>query len=311
MKKIQLRLFAVIIILFFLLPLFFISNPKPLYADDVTITLKSVVKGAGAPNYLNGANSVFVSGDYAYVVSCYDASLSIFNISNPSNPMLAGSIRGAGAPNYLDGAIDVFVSGNYAYVASANDASLSIFDIRSPSNPTLAGVIGGANYLNGAYSVFVIGNYAYVISLSYDSLSIFDIFHTLVWVQKPSFSYEKTTTGFVTMFYNGFLDRAPEKFGLDTWVYRFGTGEITGSYLVTADDGFLFGPECQYRIKDYTDSEFITFLYRALFVREPDSYGHNAWLARMSAGMTRKEVAEGFTQSEEFAQICKYFNVKP
>ncbi len=51
-----------------------------------------------------------LEGNYAYVTSgvsgedhgnnC-DNALSIIDISNPSNPILAGVIHGAGAPNYL------------------------------------------------------------------------------------------------------------------------------------------------------------------------------------------------------------------
>jgi len=95
---------------------------------------------------------------YAYAASYIDAALSIFDVSDPTVPTLAGVIRGTGSPNYLHGAQSVFVSGKYAYAASLSDNALSIFDVSDPRVPTLAGVIRGAgspNYLNGAHSVFV------------------------------------------------------------------------------------------------------------------------------------------------------------
>ena len=57
---------------------------------------------------------------------------------------------------------------------------------------------------------------------------------------------------------------------------------------------FIFKIEAQERISDYTNEEFITFLYRALFNREPGEYGFNSWLSRMAAGMTREEAVDGF-----------------
>jgi len=95
---------------------------------------------------------------YAYVASSGDAALSIFDVSDPTAPSLAGVIRGAGSPNYLNGSRSIYVSGKYAYVASSSDDALSIFDVSDPTAPTLAGVIRGAgspNYLNTAVSVFV------------------------------------------------------------------------------------------------------------------------------------------------------------
>ncbi len=136
------------------------------------------ITGNGSPNYLNGASSVYVSGNYAYVVSDVDDALTIFDVSNPSSPTYVGALAGAGSPNYLNGAHSVFVSGNYAYVAASNDNALTIIDVSDPSSPTHAGYISGSgspNYLNLPYSVYVSGRYAYVASAGSDALTIFDI----------------------------------------------------------------------------------------------------------------------------------------
>ena len=126
--------------------------------------------------------------------------------------------------------------------------------------------------------------------------------------EKPLSDYDKTNSGFSTLFYNRLLRRAPEQEGLDAWVAGLESGAITGADLVNR---FIFGEECQATISDYTDSEFITFLYKALFNREPGTEGYNAWLARMSAGMTREEVVNSFTHSEEFVNLCKEFGIVP
>ena len=126
--------------------------------------------------------------------------------------------------------------------------------------------------------------------------------------EKPISDYAKTNSGFVNLFYNRLLSRAPEKAGLDAWVAGLTSGALTGADLVNQ---FIFGKECQSIISKYTNEQFITFLYKTLFNRAPDSGGLNAWLARMSAGMTKEGVVNGFTHSLEFELICKNFGIKP
>ncbi|GFP21940.1 hypothetical protein HKBW3S06_01166 [Candidatus Hakubella thermalkaliphila] len=125
--------------------------------------------------------------------------------------------------------------------------------------------------------------------------------------EQPLTYYRKTNSGFVTLLYNRVLRRAPEPKGLDGWVAGLEGGALTGADLV---NHFIFSEECQYIISDYTNEEFITFLYKALFKRKPDSEGYTAWLAHMAAGMTREEVVGGFTDSEEFVNLCKEFGIR-
>jgi len=151
---------------------------------------EGAITGAGAPNYLQGARGVFVytigGTEYAFVVSKDDSALSIFDVSAPSTPTLAGAITGAGAPNYLDEPANVFVttiSGTeYAFVTSVADDALTIFDVSTPGSPSHVGVIAGAgapNYLNEPFAVLVttIGGteYAIVTSIIDDALVIIDV----------------------------------------------------------------------------------------------------------------------------------------
>jgi hypothetical protein len=136
------------------------------------------IAGAGAPNFLSGAYSVFVVGNLAYVAAAVDNSLTIIDVSVPAAPTFVGNIAGGGAPNFLEEPLSVFVVGNLAYVAAAGDNSLTIIDVTDPAAPTFVGNIAGAgapNFLNGVYSVFVVGNLAYVAADSDDSLTIIDV----------------------------------------------------------------------------------------------------------------------------------------
>ncbi|MCL4378438.1 MAG: DUF4214 domain-containing protein [Actinobacteria bacterium] len=126
--------------------------------------------------------------------------------------------------------------------------------------------------------------------------------------EKPLSDYERTKTGFITLFYSRLLNRNPEKEGLDAWTIRLSIGTFAGADLVNQ---FIFGAEFQAMISGLTNEQFITLLYRALFVREPDADGFKAWLDRMNAGMTKEEVVNGFTHSQEFVNLCNEFGVTP
>jgi lysophospholipase L1-like esterase len=61
--------------------------------------------------------------------------------------------------------------------------------------------------------------------------------------------------------------------------------------------------EFQNKVSGYTNEEFITFLYRTLFNREPDVEGYNNWLAKLNSGTSRKKIVENFTKSKEFQNL--------
>jgi len=126
--------------------------------------------------------------------------------------------------------------------------------------------------------------------------------------EKPLSSYEKNISGFTTLFYNRFLRRNPEQEGLNVWTAGLENGTITGSDLVNR---FIFGEECQNVISEYTNEEFLTFLYKAIFNRKPDEEGYNTWLSRMAGGMTKEEVVKHFGSSVEFTSLCKLFGITP
>jgi hypothetical protein len=109
---------------------------------------------AGGPS----ANSVVLSGDYAYVAG---EGLQIFNISDPANPILTGSTNNGVA--YC-----IAVSGHYAFLACSG---LRIYDISNPANPVN---VGYTNNGGTAQGVAVSGDYAFVANGN-DGLRIYDI----------------------------------------------------------------------------------------------------------------------------------------
>ncbi|MGD0535475.1 MAG: PKD domain-containing protein, partial [Methanoregula sp.] len=137
-------------------------------------------EGGGPYRNLDQPSSVYVSSNYAYVTSFDDNALEIVDVTDPTNPVHAGSITaGGGNPPYLNQPSSVYVSGNYAYVTSVGDNALEIIDVTDPTNPVHAGSItagdGSAPYLNHPSSVYVSGNYAYVTSVGDNALEIVDV----------------------------------------------------------------------------------------------------------------------------------------
>ncbi|MEM2989819.1 MAG: hypothetical protein QXQ02_01385, partial [Halobacteria archaeon] len=149
--------------------------------DNVTsLELEDAVTG------LNGASSVFVSGNYAHVVSRLDSSYRIYNISNPSSPTLISTVSGSSSPNYLGGASSVYVVNNYAYICCYTNQSIVIFDVSDPYSPIRKGFLAGQPNLDGAESIVVVDGYAYVVSSLANSLTIFDVSNPNIIIEKSS-----------------------------------------------------------------------------------------------------------------------------
>jgi hypothetical protein len=122
-------------------------------------------------------NSVFVSGNYAYIAVYSSNALEIVDIST-STPVHKGKLVHGTGGALLTNPRSVFVSGNYAYVAVGGSNALEIIDVSNPANPVHKGSItngtGGAA-LSTPYQVYVSGNYAYVASNGSNALEIIDI----------------------------------------------------------------------------------------------------------------------------------------
>jgi hypothetical protein len=162
---------------------FFNPAAKQGFAEgEKKIILKGVIEGKGSPNFLEGANWVDVSGNYAYVVSYDDNSLSAFDISDPAKPVLSSTIKVQGYTDKDYGAFSVFVSGSYAYVYDDGGVFL-VYDVSDPAGagPVLKGKvkIGPTEDYEAANTawggVYVEGILAYVVDEVSDGLTILDV----------------------------------------------------------------------------------------------------------------------------------------
>jgi hypothetical protein len=117
--------------------------------------------------------------------------------------------------------------------------------------------------------------------------------------------YGKTNTGFVKTLYDNILGRVPDDEGLNNW-------ETALSNKMTPKDVvyyFVFSEELKPKIALMGPEEFVTFLYKNVFNREPDSDGYNNWVSLMKNGMSKEDVLLLFLNCDEFKNICIMFGL--
>ena len=160
---------------------------------DVTNPAAPVYKGnlqdGSGGALLNYPNSVFVSGNYAYVASFASNALEIVDVTNPAAPVHKSSLTNGTGGALLSEPWCVFVSGNYAYVASRASNALEIVNISNPAAPVHAGSLSdgtGGALLSAPVSVYVLGTHAYVASQGENALEIIDVSNPLLPVHAGS-----------------------------------------------------------------------------------------------------------------------------
>lgn len=124
--------------------------------------------------------------------------------------------------------------------------------------------------------------------------------------EEKVYDYEATTGigGFVNRLYSVSLGRLPDPTGFEDWYDQLDDGEITGAQ---AARGFLLSQE--FINRGYSDEEYVGFLYRVFFDREPDNAGMEDWITRLSNNVSREEVLAGFYNSTEWANVCLSFGI--
>src|SRR5665811_1204338 len=106
-------------------------------------------------------------------------------------------------------------------------------------------------------------------------------------------------------FYSNALERQPDAAGLNSWVSQLAAKKVTGAQFAS---GILFSAE--FTAKNKSNEEFVAILFRSLYNREPDAAGFDSWVNLLNAGQSRQFVLAGFTNSEEFKNICTAAGIK-
>lgn len=120
---------------------------------------------ANSGNENTDAVSIATSGNYVYLGRMTNPGneFFVFNVTDPSNPILSGQVALSGDP------LDIAVSGNYAYIASTdNSGELTVVDVSTPSSPTVVATFdltaanSGSENTDGLSVVIGKTNYVYL-----------------------------------------------------------------------------------------------------------------------------------------------------
>mgnify|MGYP001025716339 CR=1 FL=1 len=109
---------------------------------------------------------------------------------------------------------------------------------------------------------------------------------------------------FVYRQYSCVLERQPDQQGRDDWYHWLAEEKETAQSVVY---GFVFSQETIH--KNLADEEYVKLLYRVFMGREYDLAGLRDWMNGLEDGMSRKEVFDGFSASEEFKEIVKTYGL--
>jgi uncharacterized protein (TIGR03118 family) len=99
----------------------------------------------------------------------------------------------------------------------------------------------------------------------------------------------------ITPAYERYLGRAPDSGGLVFWIDQMQNHALTDERL---GSGFIGSPEF-YAHAGGTDKSWIDAMYEDLLGRPADAAGESYWLAQLSSGANRADVAYGFAASRE------------
>ena len=125
------------------------SGQNELYVINTTTPTTPSV--SGSLNLTAAVNSVYVSGNYAYLAtSVTTAEMTIVNVTTPATPTQAGIYDASGTSI----GTDVFTIGTTVYLGKANNTSgaeFFIINAATPASPSLVGSYEMGANINGVY----------------------------------------------------------------------------------------------------------------------------------------------------------------
>ena len=112
------------------------------------------------------------------------------------------------------------------------------------------------------------------------------------------------TEAFVSRLYTIILARDAEAEGLNSW-----TNDLMNKTKNGADvaEGFVLSTELNN--KNISDEEFVERMYLTFLGRASDAGGKSDWVKKLRQGYSRRFVAAGFVNSQEFTNICNQYGI--
>ena len=111
-------------------------------------------------------------------------------------------------------------------------------------------------------------------------------------------------SAFVNRLYTIILDRPAEEAGLADWTNALISGEKTSADIV-----YGLANSDEFKNKGLSNDEIVERMYLAMLGRASDEGGKADWLDAMANGCTVNGIINGFSGSQEFANICAGYGI--
>ena len=112
---------------------------------------------------------------------------------------------------------------------------------------------------------------------------------------------------FVSRLYRMALGRDPEEEGLEDWSQKLYDGRMTGAEVVNG----IFGSQ-EMAARNLSNADYVELLYNVIFERSSDKEGKQNWLNYLEGiGVSRTYVLKGFSESQEFKNLCARYYIIP
>lgn len=141
------------------------------------------LQGHTTGQFMKDAGFIVAKDHYGYMTASSGNSLNVFDLTNPTAPVLITQITTTTVPA-MAGAEGLEISGNYLYIVTLSSNALIVVDISTPGSPTVLSTTIDATNLHGAEHLRILGNYAYIANFnstagSEPGLSVWDISNPL------------------------------------------------------------------------------------------------------------------------------------
>ena len=111
-------------------------------------------------------------------------------------------------------------------------------------------------------------------------------------------------SGFATRLYTCILGRDPDVAGLNVQCQAL----LDGSEAITIVNNYFVSEEFSNRV--LSNTERVEIAYNTMLNREPEAEGLEYWTKYLDSGMTISSVVRGFSQAQEWANLCDEWGLK-
>ncbi len=116
--------------------------------------------------------------------------------------------------------------------------------------------------------------------------------------------YRPGVRSYVLRMYTKALNRDGETVGVEDWTNRINTKVMSPEAVAKS-----FFSSQEFINRNLNNEDYVETLYQTFMDRASDAKGKQYWIDKLNGGMSRQQVLEGFSRSEEFSKIMKRYGL--